>query len=258
MTRATENRNSLSLPCESLWVERVFLGLMATRLNSESRDPFAVSQCLCRYRKPVLMGRPKKQKTNPTNRANHGSIAEQELRRGQARFGAMHGVPLQDCPATSCDCRTAKLQPGHGAMIHLTSASRVPARSCRPFSRCFLGKLFHFRVQHWAKAGFSCGDNDALATVEARNVPAARRTCLSLSSQIPEIISSQGFAGGADGCQDANFSKKCIRPMRSRFKVLFSARVFDFDPLIRSRSPCRCRETLGFLKLHPFVVSVSP
>lgn len=41
--------------------------------------------------------------------------------------------------AIACDCRTARLQPVRGAMTLLTSASWVPARSGRPFSRCFLG-----------------------------------------------------------------------------------------------------------------------
>jgi hypothetical protein len=233
-------QSKTGIPCLSLanpcLVERVFSASWPLVSTPNQRCPFAVSQCLCR----VLMEKQTLQRGPIMARSQSKSFVGPRCFRGNA-WG-----PIARPPATSGDCRTAKLQPGHGAMILLTSASRVPARSGRPFSRCFLGTALLFSRAAMAEPGFSSGDNHALAIVEARNASAARGTCLSLSSQVPEIISSQGFAGGADKGRGCECFEKCIRPMRSRFKILFSARVFDFDPLIRSRSSYRCRELRAF------------
>ena len=106
MTRATENKNSLSILCESL-LHREEDWRQSSRLNVKSSRPFAAGHVSVDT-ESCFDG-----KAIRTSKANHRSIAERELA-DHAVFGAMHGDRCKTL-ATSCDCRTAILQPARRA-----------------------------------------------------------------------------------------------------------------------------------------------
>jgi hypothetical protein len=151
--------------------------------------------------------------------------------------------PIARPLVTSCDCRTAKLQPEHGAMILLTSASRVPARSGQPFSRCFLGTSLLFSRAANGGSRFLLRRQSCVGHCRSQECTCGPPNMSLYFITDPRNHIQPGFCGRSRQRPGCEFLEKCIRPMRSR---LFSARVFDFDPLIRSRSPCRCRELRAF------------